>query len=326
MCNMNTTDTSWLAPVRDALIDVLGAECVRLDEVLAPHTTFKIGGTTPLFCVIESSYKLSCALAVLREYGAPYFVLGKGSDLLVSDDGYEGVVLQLSDAFANVETKPAEAGAQYFTCEAGLSMKEASEMSCAMGLSGFEFACGIPGTIGGGLHQNAGAYGGSLADCICSAEVVFPDGRQAVLTKDELGFDYRKSRIADERLIVTRATFLLVSDHRERIRERMDAFTRLREEKQPLDLPSAGSTFKRPEAALDGDSIYVGPLIQEAGLQGMRIGGAEVSTKHAGFIVNADGASAQDVFDLIRHVQRVIFERYAIELEPEVHFLGAFHE
>lgn len=322
---MNSEQISWRDKVVVLLSQVLGPECVRIDEPLSKHTTFKVGGPAAIFCIIESAHKLEKALSILIEQGVPHFVLGKGSDVLVADSGYDGVILQIADAYANVETKPAEQGAQYFICDAGLSLKEASEMACTMGLSGLEFACGIPGTVGGGIHQNAGAYGGSLADILFEIEVIFPDGTRTELSRDVLHMGYRESRVAKEKLVVTQATFLLQTDHREIIRKRMDEFTRLREEKQPLDVPSAGSTFKRPVVKNGEESIYVGPLIQQAGLQGKRIGGAEVSRKHAGFVVNAEDATAQDVYDLIKLIQKTVLQQFDVMLEPEVHFLGKFN-
>ena len=307
-----------------ALADALGDQQVRSNEPLAHHTTFQVGGPADLYCIIESRSKLQTALALLNAHNAPYFVLGRGSNLLVSDKGYRGVVLEIADSFSHVETRPGVQDEEYFICDAGLSLKDACEMACSLGLSGMEFACGIPGTVGGGIHQNAGAYGGALADVLESAELVFSDGTVQTLPKDDLKMGYRCSLVAEKGHLVTRATFLLKREHREVIREKMDEFTRMREEKQPLDMPSAGSTFKRPGPRPDGEPVYVGPLIQQAGLQGYRIGGAEVSQKHAGFVVNAGGATAQDIYQLIRHIQRVIKDEYHISLEPEVQLVGEF--
>lgn len=299
--------------VADSLRLDAGEGSVALDEPLSGRTTFKIGGPADVVVTPESRGKLIDCLRTLREAKAPFFVLGKGSDLLVSDSGYRGVVLDLGDGLTDVTSDGCE-----LTCQAGVPIVEASEMAAALGLTGLEFACGIPGSVGGAVFMNAGAYDGCVADVLKEAEVVFPDGHRETLSVDELALGYRTSRVSTDGLVVVSATFELSRGDEERIRARMDELTAKREAKQPLELPSAGSTFKRPEGH------FAGKLISEAGLQGYRVGGAEVSTKHAGFVVNVDQATAADVRAVIKHVQEVVAEKDGVTLEPEVRFLGWF--
>ena len=202
------------------------------------------------------------------------------------------------------------------TCQAGVDLREASEMACELGLSGLEFACGIPGSVGGACFMNAGAYGGSMADVLKCVRVVTPDGSLETVDAADLDLGYRHSRVATDGLVVLAATFALRRGDPEKIRATMDDLMRQREEKQPLDLPSAGSTFKRPEGH------FAGKLIMDAGLQGFQVGGAAVSKKHAGFVVNVGGATAADVHAVIEHVQDEVERQFGVRLEPEVRFLG----
>ena len=202
------------------------------------------------------------------------------------------------------------------TCQAGVDLREASEMACELGLSGLEFACGIPGSVGGACFMNAGAYGGSMADVLKCVRAVTPDGSLETIDAADLDLGYRRSRVATDGLVVLSATFDLEKGDPEKIRATMDDLTSQREEKQPLDLPSAGSTFKRPEG------YFAGKLIMDAGLQGYQVGGAAVSKKHAGFVVNVGGATAADVHAVIEHVQDEVERQFGVRLEPEVRFLG----
>lgn len=299
--------------VADSLRLDAGEGSVALCEPLAGRTTFKIGGPADVVVTPESRGKLIDCLRTLREAKAPFFVLGKGSDLLVSDSGYRGVVLDLGDGLTDVTNDGCE-----LTCQAGVPIVEASEMAAALGLTGLEFACGIPGSVGGAVFMNAGAYDGCVADVLKEAEVVFPDGHRETLATSELALGYRTSRVKTDGLVVVSATFELARGDEEKIRAKMEDLTEKPESKQPLELPSAGSTFKRPEGH------FAGQLITEAGLQGYRVGGAEVSTKHAGFVVNVDHATAADVRAVIKHVQEVVAEKDGVQLEPEVRFLGWF--
>lgn len=298
-------------PLAWRLRSIVGEENVLADEPLSEHTTFKVGGPADLFVIPDNFDEVSEVLSACDEAGVSRFVLGRGSDLLVSDEGYRGVVVALSEALVGVSVEGTE-----MTCQAGVDLCEASEMACELGLSGLEFACGIPGTVGGACFMNAGAYDGCVADVLKSVRVIMPDGSQDTLAVDELGLGYRKSRVADEGLVVLSATFALEKGDPARIREKMDDLTRRREEKQPLELPSAGSTFKRPEGH------FAGKLISDAGLRGYQVGGAAVSKKHAGFVVNVGGATAADVKAVISHVQDEVERQFGVRLEPEVRFLG----
>lgn len=301
---------SWQA-LAWRLKQVVGEDGVRENEPLSEHTTFKIGGPAKLFVMPDDPGEVADALAICREASVRSFVLGAGSDLLVADEGYDGVIIALAEDLLAVT-----ADDDHLTCQAGVPIAEASEMACELGLSGLEFACGIPGSVGGACFMNAGAYNGCIADVLESARVLYPDGSIHELAVEELNLGYRKSRIADENLVVLSATFALRHADQDEIRATMDDLTRRREEKQPLELPSAGSTFKRPEGH------FAGKLIMDAGLMGYQVGGAAVSTKHAGFIVNVGGATAADVRAVIAHVQDEVERTSGVRLEPEVRFLG----
>ncbi|MDO5107306.1 MAG: UDP-N-acetylmuramate dehydrogenase [Coriobacteriaceae bacterium] len=292
------------------LRDVVGAENVREGEPLSAHTTFKIGGPAVLYAMPGDPDQVRDSMALCSSTGTPYFVLGAGSNLLVSDDGFAGVIISLAERLTGISVDGCE-----LTCQAGVLLKDASETACAHGLSGLEFACGIPGTVGGACFMNAGAYGGCIAD-VLKEVTVLTDGRLATLPVGELDLGYRHSRIADDGMVVVSATFTLTPGDPAEIRATMDDLTEQRTSKQPLELPSAGSTFKRPEG------YFAGKLISDAGLKGFQLGGAAVSSKHAGFVVNVDGAMAADVCALIEHVQDEVEARFGVRLEPEVRMLG----
>lgn len=298
-------------PLAWELRSIVGEKNVLVDEPMSAHTTFAVGGPADLFVTPEDFDEVRDVLLACDRAGVQRFVLGRGSDMLVSDEGYRGVVVCLSEALVGVTAED-----ETMCCHAGVDLREASEMACELGLSGLEFACGIPGTVGGACFMNAGAYGGCMADVLSTVRVLRPDGTVCDLGVDELDLGYRHSRIADEGLVVLSATFQLRRADGEAIRVTMDDLTARREEKQPLELPSAGSTFKRPEGH------FAGKLIMDAGLQGYQHGGAAVSTKHAGFVVNVGGATAADVHAVIEHVQDEVERQFGVRLEPEVRFLG----
>ena len=293
------------------LRQIVGEDNVELDEPLSDHTTFEIGGPADVYVVPESTDEVREVIAACRDAQVEYFVLGNGSDLLVSDEGYRGVIIGLADGFTNVTIDGDE-----ICCQAGVSLREASEMACELGLTGLEFACGIPGTIGGACFMNAGAYDGCIADVLKCVRAIMPDGSVETIGVEDLALGYRASRIRDDGLVVLTATFALRKGNPDTIRARMDDLTHKRESKQPLDKPSAGSTFKRPEG------YFAGKLIMDAGLQGYQVGGAAVSKKHAGFVVNMGGATAADVHAVIEHVQDEVERQFGVRLEPEVRFLG----
>lgn len=281
-----------------------------LDEPMSRHTTFGVGGPAAEFLVPESGDELAQALVTCRAAGVPYFVLGRGSDLLVADEGFDGVIISL-DALTSVRHE-----GNRLVCEAGASLPYVSRRALYAGLCGLEFACGIPGSIGGACFMNAGAYDGCMADVLESVDVLTQEGERQTLGADELDMGYRRSRVRTDGLTVLSATLRLTPADRADIRAKMDDYTRRREEKQPLEYGSAGSTFKRPEG------YFAGKLIMDAGLKGYRVGGAAVSTKHAGFVVNLGQATSADVHAVISHVQDEVERQFGVRLEPEVRFLG----
>lgn len=293
------------------LRSIVGDDNVALDEPMSKHTSFRIGGPADLFVTPDDIDELRDVIAACKAAGVPHFVLGCGSDLLVADEGYRGVIVSCTKGLVNVAID-----GETMACQAGVPLREASEMACELGLSGLEFACGIPGSVGGACFMNAGAYGGCVADVLESVRCLMPDGTQQSLRVEELALGYRASRVRDEGLVVLSATFRLHEGDQDDIRARMDDFTQRRRKKQPLELPSAGSTFKRPEGH------FAGKLISDAGLKGYAHGGASVSTKHAGFVVNNGGATAADVHAVIRHVQDEVERQFGVRLEPELRFLG----
>lgn len=299
------------SPLEWKLRAIVGEDNLLVDEPMSEHTTFEVGGPADYYVIPEDFDEVRDVVAACREANVPFFILGYGSDLLVSDEGYRGVIVAVADGLVGVSVEDDE-----MCCQAGVGLREASEMACELGLSGLEFACGIPGSVGGACFMNAGAYGGCVADVLKEVRVLLSDGSVADIAVGDLALGYRQSRIADEGMVVLSATFSLEKGDPERIRATMDDLTRQREEKQPLDLPSAGSTFKRPEGH------FAGKLITDAGLKGYQSGGAAVSKKHAGFVVNVGGATAADVHAVIEHVQDEVERQFGVRLEPEVRFLG----
>ena len=293
------------------LLQVVGEGRLLRDEPMAAHTTFKVGGPADVFVMPAEADAAAAVVEACREANVPYFVLGCGSDLLVSDEGYRGVIVSLTEGLTGMSSEGTE-----LTCAAGVTLHDAAERACELGLSGLEFACGIPGSVGGACFMNAGAYGGCIADVLKEVRVLTAESQVRTYGVDELALGYRQSRIADEGMLVLSATFLLTPAESAAIRATMDDLTRQREEKQPLELPSAGSTFKRPEGH------FAGKLIMDAGLKGWQSGGAAVSKKHAGFVVNVGGATAADVHAVISHVQDEVERQFGVRLEPEVRFLG----
>ena len=281
-----------------------------IDEPMSKHTTFGVGGPADVFVTPDSVDEAAATVCACRKLGVPYFVLGKGSNLLVSDEGFRGVIVAL-DKLNGIEV----AGTT-IECEAGASLGSVAERACELGLCGFEFAGGIPGTVGGACFMNAGAYDGCMADVLRSVDVLDANGEVCTIDADDLALGYRTSRVRTEGLVVLRARIELASGDPQEIRAKMRELNRRRKEKQPLEYRSAGSTFKRPEGH------FAGKLIMDAGLKGYAVGGACVSTKHAGFVVNTGGATAADVRSVISHVQDEVERQFGVQLEPEVRFLG----
>lgn len=294
----------------DKLYAIAGSHQILENEPMSRHTTFRVGGPADVLFLPESEDQLLRALAIAREAGAPCIVLGNGSNLVVRDGGIRGLVIVLGEGMAAI----VRAG-DTLTAWAGASLARVSAYAQASGLSGLEFASGIPGTLGGGCAMNAGAYGGQLSDALVDARVLL-DGEVKTLTVDEMQMGYRTSLPLREGGIVISARFALMPDDPEAIAGRMRELNARRRDKQPLNHPSAGSTFKRPEGH------FAGALIEQAGLKGKSVGGAQVSEKHAGFIVNTGGATATDILTLIGMVQEAVRARFGVCLETEVRILG----
>ena len=277
------------------------------------HTTFRVGGPARFFVVPETSQQLRQVVRCCQEEEVAYYIIGNGSNLLVSDQGYEGVVIQIFREMNRIEVQGDKIKAQ-----AGALLSAVAARALEAGLAGFEFAAGIPGTLGGACVMNAGAYGGEMKDVLKEVQVLTRQGEIITLQKEQLEMGYRTSRIAREQYIVLEAALELKRGKASVIREKMEDLKERRVTKQPLEYPSAGSTFKRPEG------YFAGKLIQDAGLRGFRIGGAQVSEKHCGFVINRDQATATEISQLIREIQMRVKENSGVELEPEVKRLGEF--
>ncbi|HHV54278.1 MAG TPA: UDP-N-acetylmuramate dehydrogenase [Firmicutes bacterium] len=300
--------------VARALAGLVGPENVRIAEPLSRHTSFRIGGPADCFVTPRSEAQVEAVLSFCLREGIPYFILGRGSNLLVKDGGLRAVVIQLGDRFAHYRVERSSLWAQV-----GITLRRLADLAASAALSGLEFAGGIPGTLGGAIVMNAGAYGGEIKDVLVEAEVLdLSAGRveRRRLTRDDLQFTYRSSLLQRRPMVVLSARFRLTPGEPGSIYARMSELWRRRAEKQPLELPSAGSIFKRPPGR------FVGPMIQELGLPGTRVGGAEISRRHAGFIVNRGHATARDVLDLITLIQQRVKDRFGVELEPEIRIAG----
>lgn len=285
---------------------------LSFDKPMAELTTFKIGGPVDLLVEPNNTKELERVLNFCLDNDLPWFIIGSGSNLLVRDGGIRGVGIKLAGEFGRWETK-----GTMISAGAAVSLSKLAKEAAEQGLSGLEFACGIPGTVGGGVYMNAGAYNGEIAEVIDRVEAVLAGQGVCWFDKTDLNLGYRFSRFQKEtNTVITRAEFLLKQAPAELTRSKVNELTYLRESKQPLEAPSAGSVFRRPEG------YYVGPLIEGAGLKGFKIGGAQVSPKHAGFIVNNGGATARDVLSLIAHIQKVIKERNGVDLIPEIKVVG----
>lgn len=292
----------------------LGTEQVLFDEPMKKHTTFRIGGPADVFVMPRTIEEVSKALEICRQEQLPYFILGNGSNLLVSDQGYRGVIIQLDRNMEEITVDGTEIRAA-----AGALLSSIAAAARRASLAGFEFAGGIPGTLGGAVVMNAGAYGGEMKDVLKEVTVMTGDGEIRVIPASELEMGYRTSIIKKAGYLVLGATISLKEGNLEEIKALTRELSEKRTSKQPLEFPSAGSTFKRPEG------YFAGKLIMDSGLRGYQIGGARVSDKHCGFVINAGDATAQDVVALMDHVTEVVREKYGVTLEPEVKFLGDFN-
>ena len=291
-----------------ALCGELGCQC-RENEPLRAHTTFKIGGNAEAVVFINSAESLSEILGFLKSNNVRYFVIGKGSNILADDKGFDGVILKIGKDFSEIKL----IGENEIYCTAGASLSEVCKFALDNSLTGLEFAYGIPGTAGGGLYMNAGAYGGELKDVVKSAHYIDADSEIKEIQAQDMELAYRTSIFAKTQdKIITDMTFSLKKGGKDDIKAKMDELMNKRRTKQPLEYPSAGSTFKRPEGS------YASLLIEECGLKGLTVGGAQVSEKHSGFVINVGGATFDDVMKLTQKVQDIVFEKtgFKLELEP----------
>ncbi|MFA7148712.1 MAG: UDP-N-acetylmuramate dehydrogenase [Syntrophomonadaceae bacterium] len=293
------------------ILNYLPADRLLFNEEMRNHTTFKIGGPVDIMVLPQDEEDVATVVSFCRQRDIPLFIFGVGSNLLVRDRGIRGVAMKLGENLDEVEVSGEEIYAQ-----AGVKLSALSRIAAFHSLSGLEFAEGIPGSLGGALVMNAGAYDGEMQDVVIAVRAISPDGSIKTFNNKEVRFGYRQSIFQSNGYIIISATLKLVTGKRKEIEKQMLEFARRREEKQPLDKPSAGSTFRRPPG------FYVGPMLEELGFKGYQIGDAQVSSKHAGFIVNNGNATARDVLDLIAYIQQKAQERFGVDLQPEIRVVG----
>ena len=294
-----------------ALAAIVGENNLLPNEPMSRHTTFRIGGPADLMVLPTTEEQAAAVIRACAEAEVRPYLLGLGSNLLVSDAGLRGVVLKLAENLSQVQVQE-----NRLICQAGASNEQVAKVAQAHGLAGYEFASGIPGTIGGAATMNAGAYDGEFSQVAVSVRCITPEGELVNVPADQACWSYRHSMMMDRGYLVVAATLELEPQDPAVIQERMDDLRQCRESKQPLEMPSAGSTFKRPEG------YFAGKLIQDSGCQGLSVGGAQVSTKHAGFVVNNGSATAADVLGLIEEVQNRVMEHFGVAMEPEVRMWG----
>ena len=286
---------------------------ILVQEPMKLHTTFRVGGPAALYIELESEQEFRDILTLLDTEEEDYFTVGNGSNLLISDTGYDGIILHPSKEFSDIRVE-----GERLICEAGATLAAIARVALEHELTGFEFAAGIPGSLGGAIVMNAGAYDGEMKQVVESVRLITPKGEIVTKSCEEMDFSYRHSILKEESYIVLSVTIKLAKGDKEQIKARMDELAAKRREKQPLEYPSAGSTFKRPEG------YFAAKLIQDAGLRGFQVGGAQVSEKHCGFVINKENATAQDVCELMKKVQEQVQEKFGVTLEPEVIRLGDF--
>mgnify|MGYP000852931711 CR=1 FL=1 len=295
------------------LYAIAGEDAVQTAEPMKNHTTFRVGGPADYFVAPHTEEEIRKIVALCEEKEIPWFVTGNGSNLVVSDEGYHGVILSVYKNFQGIEVER-----NRIRAKAGSMLVSISQAAREAGLSGMEFASGIPGTLGGGVRMNAGAYGGEMKDVLTEVTVLTPEGTFLTLPVAELDLSYRHSIIPERGYLVVSAVLELHPGKAEEIRAVMEDLKEKRVSKQPLEYPSAGSTFKRPEG------YFAGKLIQDAGLRGFQVGGAQVSEKHCGFVINRDHATSADICNLMNQVSEIVFEKFGVRLEAEVKKIGEF--
>lgn len=298
---------------RDKIHHIIEENRIRENEPMSRHITFRVGGNADYYVMPDSEEEIQDVIALCKEFQVPYYVIGNGSNLLVGDKGYRGVILQICREMSSIQVDD-----QVISVQAGALLSKVGNVALEAGLTGFEFAAGIPGTVGGAVVMNAGAYGGEMKDILLDVTVLTSDGEVKVLNLEELELGYRTSVIPKMQYVVLSARFGLQKGEKEVIRATMNQLKEQRVSKQPLEYPSAGSTFKRPEGH------FAGKLIQDAGLRGFQVGGAQISEKHCGFVINKEQATASDIVELMRQVSEKVWELFEVRLEPEVKFLGEF--
>lgn len=296
---------------------IVDAARIAKQEPMKKHTTFRVGGPADYFVTPKTVEEVAQLVKLCRQMDMPYYVVGNGSNLLVSDGGYRGVIIQIYKEMNAIRFEETPEGAILYA-QAGALLSKVGSAALVEGLTGVEFAAGIPGTVGGAMVMNAGAYGGEMKDVVRTVTVLTPEGQVMVLANEELDFGYRTSVVSKKEYIVLEASFSLSRGDKDAIKARMEELREQRTTKQPLEYPSAGSTFKRPKG------YFAGKLIQDAGLRGFRIGGAQVSEKHCGFVINAEDATAEEIWTLMCRVSALVEEKFGVRLEPEVKRLGEF--
>lgn len=284
-----------------------------IDEALARHTTWRVGGPADALVLPANRTELVTTLKILNSFQVEWKVIGNGSNLLVSDSGYRGAIITLTNDFREISIKD-----RIITVEANYSLAKLAWFALEHGLAGLEFACGIPGTVGGAVTMNTGAHSAEISDILLDAEVVTATGAIETWAKQDFQFSYRDSELRQQKAILLSANFMLTVAQEEGIKSKMTSYNERRRKSQPIGLATAGSVFKNP------DQVFVGQLIEDLGLKGKTRGGAEISTKHANFIVNTGSATAQDICWLINHIRSEVFKKHGIRLETEVEMVGDF--
>ena len=295
------------------LVNIVDQDRVYKDEPMKFHTTFRVGGNADYFVCPNSIEEVQKLLSLCQETDMPYYILGNGSNLLVGDKGYRGLIIQIYKEMNAIWVE-----GDRIKVQAGALLSRIGNAALEAELTGFEFAAGIPGTMGGAVVMNAGAYGGEMKDVLETVTVLCPNGEMKVLKNEELELGYRTSIVSQKEYIVLEAVIKLNRGEKQVIRDKMNELKVQRVTKQPLEYPSAGSTFKRPTG------YFAGKLIQDAGLRGFQVGGAQVSEKHCGFVINKENATAADIVEIMNQVSMIVKEKFGVELEPEVKRLGEF--
>lgn len=293
--------------IRDILKGILTDDLIFENEPMSRHITFRAGGNAMFFVTPENEEQIVSLVKALK--GIPHIFIGNGSNLLFTDKGYEGVVVQIGSRFSKITVE-----GNYITAQSGALLSKIANVACENGLGGMEFASGIPGSLGGAVVMNAGAYGGEMKDIVVLSRCVGESGN--ILEIENHEFSYRHSIFSDKNLLILSTVLKLEPKNKDEIRAQMNELNKRRKDKQPLEYPSAGSTFKRPEG------YFAGKLVEDAGLKGCSLGGAMVSEKHAGFVINYDNASATDILNLMEHIKSEVYMRFGVELEPEVKIVG----